>query len=372
MTIGLVLASALAFTEPGELYLRGREGPSSGSIVAVERDGIHLIEGDDPNGPIRVVPWHEVRSVTGPHADEARPYLETGEMLWRARSRMARGDLRAAEPLFERVYAQMRDRVDKPSAIAAEGLLRCRLHRGAQTSAVEPWFTLLARVASHGSSEPGLFPTEIVDRGTGLVPSLPPIWLPSPPLESLADRDAHPAIPPGSRTAKLRDWYIHSARSELGRQTTPPQSDQADFAISLVSDIVQARAGDANERSMARNRLERRTVRAEQRWVRAWALAGLGRSLLQEAEEDDRLLGVARLLQIPAEYAEDHPYLAAVALAESAVAMAIMGYSEQAETLRRELLAHERSGVAEHWSPIRDWPIEVSSQARAVRNGDAD
>lgn len=372
MTLGLVLASVLAFTEPGELYLRGREGPSPGSIVAVERDGVHVQEGDDPHGPIRVVPWHEVRKLTGPHAEDAREHIEAGEMLWRARSRLARGDQRAAEPLFERVYAKMGDRVDKPSAIAAEGLLRCRLHRGAQTTAVDPWITLLARTASHGSSETGLFPTEVMDRSSGLVPQLPPIWLPSAPLEALAEQDGHPALSADSRTARLHAWYIHSARSELGLASTTPPTDQADFAMALVADIVQARAGDANERSMARNRLERRAVRGEQRWVRAWALAGLGRSLLQETEEDDQLLGIARLLQIPAEYADDHPYLTAIALAESAVAMAIMGHDRQAETLRQELLAHEQSGVAEHWPPIRDWPIDDRPRARAARGSASD
>lgn len=65
-------------------------------------------------------------------------------------------------------------------------------------------------------------------------------------------------------------------------------------------------------------------------------MAAIGRSLLLEDDEESRLLGVAMLMHLPSRLREAQPYLAGVALAESAGALDAMGLGPEADRVRGE------------------------------------
>jgi hypothetical protein len=79
--------------------------PLRGRIIVIDDAGV-TIRADDLS-PSRLVPWDRVRDVQSssshPRLDER---LAMADELWRARSRLERGDAALAEPLFERLFDQ--------------------------------------------------------------------------------------------------------------------------------------------------------------------------------------------------------------------------------------------------------------------------
>src|SRR5690606_25847987 len=90
-----------------------------------------------------------------------------------------------AEPLFDEL-AQVYGAERGPSAaVVAEGVLRCRLSRGAQGSATAAWlwWSWLIDEKERQASGPewiggGTSLPPVVDAATGLAPALPPVWAP--------------------------------------------------------------------------------------------------------------------------------------------------------------------------------------------------
>src|SRR5690606_26027526 len=110
-----------------------------GEIVTVDEQGV-TVRGDATQ---TVISWDRIRTVSGDHAAIAANHANVADRLWRARTRIERGDWRLGEPLFEGLFATYGALTGPASAVAAEGLLRCRLRRGAQAASVEPWLALV-------------------------------------------------------------------------------------------------------------------------------------------------------------------------------------------------------------------------------------
>jgi hypothetical protein len=88
-----------------------------------------------------VISWDRVRAVqSASHAVIAAGFAERAEQLWRARTRVERGDFASAEPLLDALASGGAEGFTGPSAaLVHESLLRCRLHRGSVTGAVWAW-----------------------------------------------------------------------------------------------------------------------------------------------------------------------------------------------------------------------------------------
>src|SRR5690606_16150177 len=125
---------------------------------------------------------------------DAAPYMPTAEDAWRARTRLERADAVGAEPLFEDLFDRTRAWRGPTRAVIAEGLLRCRIRRGAQIGAIDPWLALLE---ARASALAGIHPYaldwahraglgEVLDPATGLAPGLPPMWLDWPAVRQFA------------------------------------------------------------------------------------------------------------------------------------------------------------------------------------------
>ncbi len=343
-----LLAMSVALSLPAQVELRGERAPVEGAIVGLGVDGVE-VDG------LGVISWDRVRDIDGEWEEIfERDFREYADKAWRARTRLERGDTILAEPLFEELFATYGFRRSALAGVVSEGLLRCRLRRDAQALAVEAWLSLLAS----GASSP------LLDRETGLVPTLAPIWLPS---DSVAVVRVVPPENGDDHLLRLADWYAAAADFEAGREAHLPPRESADRGLALVADIVSGRAGDETTRRKARQSLRTRARAHEGTWIEAWALAGLGRSLIREGEIDQVREGVVYLLSVAARFSRQTPYLCGVCLAEAAGALeAVLGDTNGARAVAQELARRYPEHPALGWEPIRD----LVRHTRPIARGD--
>lgn len=371
MILLLTAIATLGLPEP--VILRGSDPPLAGQVLDISDQGVlvELPPAGDRTTPQRVlVGWDRVARLPAAHQAQAAPFAPIADAAWRARSRLERGDAVAAEPLFEQLFHDYAWRQGPTSALVAEGLLRCRLRRGAQVMAVEPWLSLLAAQTTPVASAPRVLGADwasrsdldpILDAETGLVPGLPPIWLDWPGLASLTDPAVVPLPATGiadaarSTAAQLAQWYHAAAAFEVGRPVPLPElSDTAPPSVRFVADIVTARAADLPRRAAARDRLIQRLALNLPPWQEAWCRAAIGRSFLREADPDLRVRGILELLHLPARFDQVHPYLAGLALAESVVALERAGDHHAAATLHAELVIRYQGHPALAWPALAE------------------
>jgi hypothetical protein len=369
------------------LVMRGGIKPPPGEVTAVGTQGVTLSQLAAPvttgkgasakpvSAATLVLSWDRVQSVTGALGENAAAYMPVAEKVWRARSRLDRGDLVAAEPLFEELFATYGSQRGPTSAVVAAGLLRCRLGMGAQTAAVAPWLAYLNAVGdadAAGIVAPEADPSAgpVIDAATGLAPSLPPVWVNLPSVQSLA-RGPWVTSGPDTRphAAMLGTLYEQAARFEAGLPVNVPSvATDHDDGVALVRDIVVARIGDESQRPAARQALMQRLKKRPAPWMEAWIRVGIGRSLLVEGSHDSQLLGVSELVELPARLERVNPYLTGIALADSAVAMARLGDSAGATRLRNELLDRFPGHPALEWEPLRGWTAPPPANVAPTSN----
>ncbi|MCA9287135.1 MAG: hypothetical protein KDA05_01035 [Phycisphaerales bacterium] len=355
--------------------MHGREGTLE--AAEVRADGVLVRDG----GVEYVLGWDRVAGVEGPLGAQAAPFRDLAMLAWRARTRLERGDAVAAEPLYEELFDRLPETGGATALSICEGLLRCRLWRGALASALSPWlqWVALAGDASMGgvpasgsrddlrSPSPGevaarIWPMAllpVIDAQTGLVVSLPPVWVPGPSVRALAaGRDPLAAVSgdaPGAERARvLADLYMAAARFEGGQSVVVPVPSQTlldtDPGVALVADLVLARVGDEAQRERARASLRARlAIEDLPEWQEAWCRAGIGRSLLVEADGERIMQGVVELMHLPARFGSEQAYLTGIALAESAAALRDLGDVGGGETLE-QLLGQSYAG-----HPALEW-----------------
>ena len=336
-------AFAVALVALGPVQLRGGivvDAP----IEEVSLDGVRL------GGPApRTIGWDRVLRVDDEHLDAAAPFAMVADSAWRARTRLARGDVRLAEPLFEQLFEQYRGRTGPTALVVAEGLLRCRLSRGAQAGAVEPWIETL-RIRATGerlAGEPPLPPA--LDDATGLAPALPPIWLDTPALEALL----RPGLELGAGdpvAGALWAWSRYGAALERGEAAAPPDTEAIDHpGVALVRAIARSRAPESQTRAEARATLEAGLDADAPAWQEAWRRAAIGRSLLLEGDREATMRAIVELMHLPARFGAAQPWLTGVALAEASHALSGLGDSAGAATLRDELQRFDPAHPALDW-----------------------
>jgi len=335
------------------LVLRGYEQPPPVRAVAADSAGVRVRAGD---GRTVLVGWDRVLRVPGDLRDQAKPYADLATRAWRARARVERGDLVLAEPLLADLYERATPAHGPTRMVVCHGLLRAMLARGARAAAVEPWLAWVeaalprqADLRFHGrdwADRAGL--PAVIDPQTELCPLLPPAWLATPATSAVLTT----SLPEDARDTvrTLAELYKAAARFELqgGPQALPDRPQ--DPAAQLVYDVVASRVLEADERSPARERLQRRLEGNNPPWTRAWLRLGVGRSLVIEDDRELRLRGVAYLLRVHVLDRSALPAVADMALAEAAVTLDRDGQGAQARELGR-LLARVSPGT-----PALSWP----------------
>ncbi len=330
-----------------QVELRGSGEVYGDAVTAVALQGVTVRVGSVEE----VLGWDRVRRVQGEWAVEAEPFAAMARDAWRARTRLERGDIQAAEPIFERLFEVHAGAAGPTARVVASGLFRCRIARQSRTLAIGPWLALLAALEPGGSGADG--GEETLDARTGLAPALPPIWLGTPAVQAFARDEPAIGASGGERAALLAALYHASARVECGLEADLPPLDDADEGVSLVGAIVRSRGGAAEERADARLWLERRLNAEPSAWVEVWCRAALGRSLVREPDPETKRLGVVELLGVFVRHRGVNDVITCTALAEAAVTLHDLGDGRGAAAVYAELLALDPRSEALDWSPLR-------------------
>jgi len=328
----------------------------SAPVMSVTFEGVE-VGGDEP----RTIGWDSVKLVMGEHAEAAKPFYENAEKAWRARTRLARGDIELACPLFDELFHVYKGHSGPTALMVAEGRIRCLTRQGDHASAVEAWIDALRmrRAGDEIAGDPPLLP--VLDEDMGLVPTLPPIWLATLDTESVANADTPDTGDPVAKA--FASLYRSAARVEIGK----PAELQANLpdhpGVKFVWDIVMSRAGDASQRAAARDRLATGLTTDMGTWREAWRRVAIGRSLLMEEKDADRTAGLFQLLHLPARFARSQKYLANLALAEVCLELDRRGDPDGMAAIRAEL---ESQGPN---TPALIWLDQKLQQRRPASSG---
>jgi len=149
----------------------------------------------------------------------------------------------------------------------------------------------------------------------------------------IVTHDQEEAMTMADRIAVMRDGHIE----QVGAPEEPIPLRASDAGVTLVREVLESRSDDPGTRATARQALVARLSETPPPWVEAWCRAAIGRSLLRDGDADQRRQGIIELLHLPARLGEAHPYLAGIALAESARALRELGDPAGAATLEGEL-----------------------------------
>ena len=323
-------------------------GPAEGEVVSPgddsSSDSIPEVPESESMSRGRLIPWDQVRSIDGmqdPSLVAIWPEWESlSEDLWRARTRLQRGDRQLAAPLFAKYF----DRVaadpqgSELGLIVAEGLLRSRLRSGAVESLLPAALEVVRlRRAGYHTDRYAMLP-QILDEEFWLVPQLAPV-------------PTRPDLDPKSMRDLLRTWIdspdpvvvqlaqaysaLHDSPQERLLTTDPVRASCP--GASLLRAALRSGASDPAARESARETIEALLPDdGKEHSLLPWRSWFLGTSLLIEGEADlDSAL--IELLALPSLYLHEDPALALRAIELSAAVLDASDRSSEANALRREI-----------------------------------
>jgi hypothetical protein len=354
------------YSEPEPIHGLVSEVSPAGVLVRVPPLG-----SDDPAQPgarLVLIALDRVQAVSGPGEPLFRAYAPTAIGLWRARTRMERGDLALAEEALAEVLDPTAEPQGPTGMVTAELVLRARLTRGWTGGAIWPWLRWVHARRQRlevpgqpqwvGQATPA---TPVIDAESGLCPSLPPVFsalVNRGALEALVESPEASGVPESDPVVReLKELYLFAARWELAqddpsRSGALPASRSADTGVNFVREIVLARTGAPDQRAQARARLSERLANEladrspadrdpriapdPARWVELWCRLGIGRSLLREEDAALRRRGVMELVAVAARAGDSAPAFSLTALAEASEELRAQGEGAAAEVLAAE------------------------------------
>lgn len=341
--VGVMTAcSTLATSAAADTVARRGGLPTlTGEVLLVNAGGVDV---RTDTGVRQLVPWDQVHQVTSEgHAIELRNFSATAELAWRARSRIERHDTALAEPLFERLFEQYYGKeANQTGLVVAEGLLRCRLARGAHALAVIPALEVIrlrrAGLSHEATGTYGQLPPVIDDRFE-LCLAVPPVWLATPVLAKLSHDLANYDAGGDEVVAAIAAMYARSAARAMGAEPTDMPSLPDHLGVEFLRHIVDCGDNLDATREQSRNWLSRAEPTLPP-FAQAWARFATGASLLSESGLVRQQRGLVNLLHVPALHAPSQPYLAGIALSLAAMALESHGDAEAARLLRSDLTSY--------------------------------
>lgn len=346
-----IVALAIAPLAGAQVELRGGEFVQD-TVVSVSPAGVEV----EREGVFRTLGWHQVKRVEGDLKGEAERFARLSIDLWRATSRLDRGDVTLAAPLFEEFWAAARANADRaepdrgsvalrgPTGLAiAQGVADVRVAQGRLAEAVEPWAVAIAlrRSLTGGADAMAL-----------LDPGLPPIFLPSIATERLARAEPPEVVSNDPVALALFATYRMAAANAMGE--APPVLPIDDSAANIPDvrfalDVAAMQAGVSDD-APARDRRLRDAIGAHAgEWREAWARVALGAGAVRTRTGVERLRGALEALHVPARLSSGNGYLAGVALALASIALDENGEPARAEALRAILEATYPEHPANAW-----------------------
>lgn len=316
---------------------RGGEPDLVGEVVSITAAGVTFRTGVG-SAAVHELAWDEVRDIHAANAPtDLDVMLKRAEDVWRARSRLQRGDAAMAELLFERLFETYRGESSETALIVAEGLLRCRLARYELPMAVLPALEV-ARLRRAG------FLTDrydalgtVYDEATALCPAIPPAWIPSRATERVAMELSRYEAADDEVVTFMAALYARSLDpNEQGDLGQPSRDVLRHSGVRLLRDSVLATDENDTERTDARTRLLR-DLRNRPAWAEAWSRFAVGMSYIGADNPRHSERGAMHLSHLTARFSQVHPYLAGLALSELIDWTNARGEHESAASLQMEL-----------------------------------
>ena len=334
-------ALAASIARADVVQRRGAADPLEGTVT-VGPDGARV---RTATNAIHVVPWDRVRAV---ETDDpalrvmVERWAETADALWRARSRVERQDTMSAEPLFVRAFEETIGTTHETALVVAEGVLRCRLARGANDEAIIPALECIRLRAAGVQTDSYAALPPVHDAATGVLPMLPPWFVETRTIRRSVRRvEAYLSTHGTELTMAIGQQYLDALRrtAALPNETMPRVDDDVadDPGVVLLTVVRDAIHGDAATRRAARSALEPDLLNVADPWRQVWARYATGLSLASEEGEGRRERGLIMLLSIPASRAYVAPYITGLALDRAATHCAAHDMPHGAASLRLEL-----------------------------------
>jgi len=337
IALGLVVSWPALPAAAGIIHRRGDLGPIEAPIISMDDAGVVV---RTPGGASQTVAWDVVRDIEPDVPDLNLPErLARAAEMWRARARLQRNDAALAEPLFERLFERYRGKTGESALIVAEGLLRCRLARGAHDAAVIPFLEMARMRRAGAATDRYAALTPVYDDTWSLCPQLAPVWAGAAGLDKL-QRDLESFDAQGDAVvAAVAALYARAARAQASgpvalADAPPPELPHHEGAAFLAS-LLDVMSADSARRSAARGRLAGQLPSLPP-WAEAWARHVIGLSLLAESGIELKRRGMVSLAHVPARFGASQPYLAALASLRLADALSASGRLEEAAAIRAD------------------------------------
>ena len=253
--------------------------------------------------------------------------------VWRARTRLQRGDPDLALALFQRHFV-VRDGDDRDHELAliiSEGLLRCLIESG-ETEAILPAALETVRLRRAGITTDRFerLP-DIIDERVWLLPALPPIATDQVLSDQLEEDLSYWRLDSDPLVARLAQLYADMARRSVG------PSGSVDPGVSLLESLAGTRAIDSRLRLKSlRSLREFASAKEAPTFIQPWQLWFAATSDLAAGEVPTDQV-ILTLLELPAVHQGSYPVLARRAVELCARILADEGRDDEAATLRRFL-----------------------------------
>jgi hypothetical protein len=317
------------------LHLRDGEASARGQVVKISEHGVQF---RTTTGQTIARSWDRVRAIDmdSPPSTLDR-YLELAEDIWRARSRLQRGDAALAEPLYDRLFPHYQGQTHETALIVAEGLLRCRMARHDTALALVPALEVTRLMRAGISTDRYDTLPRIMDPASQLCIHIPPVWMATANttaiLIAMEQFDTHD----DDVVAAMLALYMLSLNESL-TYVEDLQLDRDTWrhpGVRLLRDLIGCHSSRQSQREAARDRLLRDLPSMDD-WAQAWTHYVLGVSLLDDSDSLERL-GAVHLSHVPARFAQHQPYLAGMAVVQLIEQAERGGNMDAAASLQRDL-----------------------------------
>jgi len=332
----LAVACAAALGDRVTVDLRDSLGRREVETISEDADGMKVRWNAEKAVIEQSLRWDQIRAVDGGNAPPQRAaWLASGERLWRARTRLARGDLVGARGAFTDAWAALGEQTNVQARLqrlmALEGLARTSAVVPDDAARVAQALEAAALRSQFGTLDAWLTGGDAFDARSGLMLTVPPAWLD-------AQRAAAACASLDAAAARARDaqdltaaGILESAARIASAEAGKPRPAAAGSKPAAPSGALRkgrqlidlwadALSGDEAARKRARQGLAQ-MERSEEGALRLLAIYAQGRSLALENDPEEVRRGVGKMLLIPAAHADAIPALTDAALEQSAEAL---------------------------------------------------
>ena len=316
------------------VHLRDGAAPVDAVRVAFVPGGLEAVTSGGETRRFALDQVARIDDMTDPILiDQWRLRQDLARDVWRARSRVQRGDPELALALFQRHFTPRTsdERTHEFALIIAEGLLRCLLESG-ETEAILPAAletTRLRRAGVTTDRYDSLPP--VIDERFWLLPKLPPIATSASSLDRLPDELRHWQIDSDPVVSRLAELYASMARRSVRSSGSP------DLGVALMESILGTRSVDNRVRQDALRTLDELSALDDApEFIAVWRAWFDATSRLAAGEVGTDPV-VLSLLELPAVFQGSYPVLARRAVELAARVLSADGRDEESATLRRFL-----------------------------------